>query len=82
METKDRARANDPGMPAALKRHLSDCHANAVRAQTVAEAVEMLADKGMAQHKTTLELLAVLVGLVCEVQHALDVVNLPLGEVA
>lgn len=82
MQTEQRARATVPGLPAALKQHLGDCQAQAVRAQAVAEAIELLADKGMAQHKVTGELLAVLVGIIAELQLALDVVNLPKGEAA
>ncbi|KGJ02447.1 hypothetical protein IC63_14710 [Paracoccus sphaerophysae] len=65
-----------------MKLYLGDCHAQAVRAQAVAEAIELMADKGMAQHKTTGELLAVLVGIIAELQSALDVVNLPQWEAA
>lgn len=82
MQTEQRARATVPGLPAVLKQHLGDCHAQAVRAQAVAEAIELMADKGMAQHKTTGELLSVLVGIIAELQSALDVVNLPQGEAA
>lgn len=80
--TKERARATTPGLPDALERHLSDCHAGAVQAVAVAEAVELLVSNGLAKEKTTGELLAVLIGMIAVLEQALDVVNLPKGEVA
>lgn len=69
-------------MNPALKTYLGDCHAKTVRALILAEAVELLAEKGMAQHKVTGDLLAVLGGLLAELQSDLDLVNLPREEAA
>ncbi|WP_156965391.1 hypothetical protein [Paracoccus sphaerophysae] len=82
MTTNQRACANGPGLPDVLERHLSDCHAGAVQAVAVAEAVEMLVSNGLAKEKATGELLAVLIGMIAVLEKALDVVNLPKGEAA
>lgn len=65
-----------------LDAHLGQAHAQAVQAQAVAEALDVMLTGGLATNKATHELSSALLNMIIDLQRSLDIVNRPVGAAA